>query len=182
MELDKAIEQRKSSRKFSTKKPDWRKLISAIEMALKIPLAGNIPTVKFILVDDKNIIKKLADACQQDFIAQAHYVIAVCSEPKDAVRFYDKRGETYAKQQAGAAIEQLLLKLTDIGLGSCWVGDYVDEQVKFLLKVPDDVYIEAIIPVGYSMDKTRRKTKPSLDRCLYFNAYRNKRMRPAKLI
>ena len=47
---------------------------------------------------------------------------------------HGERGRIYARQQAGAAINTLLLKLTDLGLQSCWVGSYDDEKIRELLE------------------------------------------------
>jgi len=172
MELDEAIKKRHSVRSFkTTKKPDYRDIISAIEAATKAPLAGNIPSLKFILVSDKEKIKELAEAAQQKFIAQANYVVVVCSDKKTLVKHYYERGERYAKQQAGAAIENFLLKLTDLGLATCWIGAFSDETVKRILRIPDDIDVEAMFPVGYELSKEEQKTKPSLDRVMFFESY-----------
>ena len=178
MEFDEVIDRRKSVRKFKSKKPDWRDIIEAIGSAVKIPLAGNLPNIKFILLDDAKKIREIAKCCQQLFISQAHYVIVVTSDPKEVIRSYDERGEKYCIQQAGAAIEQLLLKLVDLGLAGCWVGAFVDDHIKRALKIPAQVNVEAVIPIGYSFDKTRKKPKPDLDRVLRFNNYDQKFMRP----
>jgi len=182
MELDKVVDKRRSVRKFKSKKPNWRDIVKAMECARKVPLAGNIPSIKFILVDDSEIIATLAEAAQQDFVAQCHYVVVVCSDKVDVVRSYNERGEIYAKQEAGAAIEQFLLKIVDLGLSSCWVGAFVDEQVKRALEIPDDVDVDAILPVGYEYIKGKQKRKPDLDRILYFNKWRNKYMKPKPLV
>ena len=178
MELDKAINLRSSVRKFKSKMPDWRDIIEAVDYARKAPLAGNIPSVQFILVDKPEIIAKLAEASQQDFVADAHFAVVVCSDRKNVVRSYDERGEIYSRQQAGAAIENFLLKITESGLSTCWVGDFVDEQVKYILRIPENIDVEGIFPIGYPFLKTAQKRKPSLDRCLYFNKYGNNRMKP----
>jgi len=181
MEFDKVIDERQSVRKFKTrKKPRWQDIIEAIDCARRAPLAGNIPSLKFILVDDAKVIAKLAEASQQDFVADAHYVVAVCSEPTDTIRSYDKRGEWYAVQQAGSAIENFLLKIVDMGLASCWVGAFADDQVKVALKVPERARVEALLPVGYAMQSGKQKRKPALDRCLFFNKWGGKFMKPKK--
>jgi len=182
MEFDDVINERRSVRKFSNKKPDWRDIIEAIEAGRKAPLAGNIPSVKFILVDKPEIIAKLVEASQEDFVADAQYVVVVCSETSEVVRSYDERGDKYAKQQAGAAIENFILKLTDLGLDSCWIGAFVDEQVKNALKIPEKVDVEAFFPIGYAMQAGSQKRKPSLDRVMYFNKYKEKFMKPRKNI
>ena len=113
-----------------------------------------------------------------------HFVIVVCSDKKFLIRNYQKRGEIYARQQAGAAIEQILLKLTDMGLNSCWVGAFSDVTVKNLLKIPDDVDVEALLPVGFEMgmQEGEDRMKPSLDRCLFFDTYKNRLMKPKRSV
>lgn len=177
MELDKVIEQRRSVRKFRSKKPNWRDIIEAVEAARKAPLAGNLASVKFILVDDAEVIAELAEAAQQDFIAQCSYAVVVCSDKADLVRSYYEKGDIYARQEAGAAIEQFLLKIVDLGLASCWVGAFVEGQVKTALKIPENVDVEAILPIGYEYLKGKQKSKPSLDRILYFNTWKNQYMK-----
>ncbi len=81
MELDKAIQSRKSVKKFSKKKPDWRKIIEAIDFARYSPMAGNLYSLKFILVSDKEKIQQLSKASEQEFVADAQYVVVVCSNP-----------------------------------------------------------------------------------------------------
>lgn len=180
MNLDKVVKERHSIRKFKSRKPDWRKILNAIEAAILVPLAGNIPTVKFILVDDKEKIASLAEAATQDFIATAHYVVVVCSDPRQCVRAYEERGLRYSRQQAGAAIENFLLKLTELGLATCWTGAFSDRTVKRILQIPEDIEVEAILPIGYEMDKGKQRTKPHLDTCLYFNVWNNKYMTPMR--
>ncbi len=178
MNFDDVVAGRKSSRKFKSKRPDWRLIIEAINSGLQAPLAGNLPSVKFILVDDIKKISKLAEECDQDFISEAKYVVVVCSDPTEVVRSYYERGERYYRQQAGAAIENFLLKLVDVGLSGCWVGSFVDDNVKRLLRIPEGLEVEAVIPVGYDFDKAKGKRKPSLDRSLSFNKYGQRFMKP----
>ncbi len=186
MELDEAIKKRKSTRSFSDKKPDWRDIIECIDAARYAPMAGDIYSLKIILVDEKEKIKKLADASQQDFIAEAHYVVVFCSNPSMTLNAYGERGEMYLKQQAGAAIQNFLLKIEEKGLATCWIGYFVDRIVKEILKIPEDIEVEAFFPVGYESKviggKKQKKRKIDIDNILYFNKYKNKKMNPQKTI
>jgi nitroreductase len=178
MELDRAIKTRHSCRRFKTKTPDWRDIIKAIEAARQVPLAGNIPTLKFIVVTEDDKIRELADACQQDYVGTTKYIVVVCSDPKQCVLSYGERGEKYCRQQAGAAIQNFLLKLTDLGLATCWTGAFSDDQVKKILQIPENVEVESIFPIGYEMPpKSKPRPKPDLDQCLYFNVWKNKYMK-----
>lgn len=182
MQLDKAIEERRSVRRYSTKKVDWKKIIEAIDAANKAPLAGNIYSLKFVLVDDKEKIKKLAEASQQSFFENVDYLVAVCTDKTSLVKSYDERGEIYARQQAGAAIENFLLKIVDLGLASCWIGAFVDDEVKDILGIPkavhEDINVEALLPVAYEMPGYKKERRRAvLDNVLWFNKWKNQNMR-----
>ena len=176
MELDDAIKSRKSTRKFSHERPDWRDLIECIDSVRFAPMAGDNFSLKFILISDKKKIQKIAEACQQDFLAKVHYVIIVCSKPDRTINAYGKRGEIYNKQQAGAAIQNFLLKIEDKNLATCWVGHFVENQIKRELGISDDVSVEAVLPIGYAFEKTKSSKRINLDNILYFEKYGNKKM------
>jgi len=182
MELDTAIKSRRSVRKFKSKEPDWREIIECIDGMRFAPMAGENFTLKIILVDDRDKIEKIAKAAQQDFILQAKYVVVVCSNPERTVNAYGKRGEKYSRQQAGAAIQNFLLKLEEAGLSTCWVGHFVDEQIKAELKIPDEINVEAVFPIGYGIKKPSAKARVNMDSILYFNIYKNKKMKEPKKI
>ena len=180
MDLTKAIQSRHSVKKFKEKKPDWRKIIECIDSARYAPMAGNNFTLKFILVNDNAKIQKIAEACQQQFISQSKYIVVVCSNSSRTANSFGKKAEIYCRQQAGAGIQNFLLKIQEKGLSTCWVGDFVEEQIKRVLKIPAGVNVEAIFPIGYEFEKQKRKTKIDLDRILYFEVYGNKKMKDPK--
>ncbi len=176
MEFDNAIKKRASIRIYSSKKPDIELVIEAIEAANTAPSPSNMQILRYIVVEEAEKIKQIADACQQPFIEQSQILVVVCSDSKNALRMYDKRAKKYVTQHAGAAIENMLLKITDLGLASCWIGAFSEFIVKNTLKIPDDIEIEAIFPIGYQpkSDHTTQKKKYQLDNRLFFNIYNNK--------
>jgi nitroreductase len=176
MDLDKAINQRRSVRKFNSKTPDWRDIIECIDVARQAPMAGGLYTLKFILVDDKEKIEKLAEAAQQPFISQAQFVVVACTDQTRTLNAYPEFSEKFCRQQAGAAIENFLLKIEEKGLATCWIGYFVEYLVKDILKVPENIQVEAFFPVGYAFEKSRPKRKPGLDTSLFFNKYNQKKM------
>ena len=182
MDLNKAIQNRHSVRKFKTKKPSWKKIIECLDSVRYAPMAGNNFTLKLILVDDKEKIQKITDAAQQPFISQAKYVIVVCSDPSRPKNAYGKKSEAFVRQQAGAAIQNFLLKIEEAGLATCWVGYFVEEIIKRELKIPDKVQVEAVFPIGYEYKKSKKRLKIELDNILYFNNYKNKKMKKLESI
>ncbi|MAG79123.1 nitroreductase family protein [Candidatus Pacearchaeota archaeon] len=181
MELKKSIQSIKDIKKFKDKKPDWRDIIDSIDAARFAPMAGNNYSLKFIIVDDKDKIQKITDSTQQSFISQASYVVVVCSDPTRTMNAYKEKGEIYLRQQAGAAIQNFLLKLKEVGLSTCWIRLFVEEQIKRELNIPEKINVEAIFPIGYEHPRAYpKKENIELDRILYFNKYGNKKMKNPK--
>lgn len=182
MELDKAIRSRKSTRKFSNMKPDWRDILECIDSMRHTPMAGNNFSLKFILVDDKEKIQKISECAQQPFIAETDYVVVVYSNPSRTLNSFGEKGKVYLRQQAGAAIQNFLLKITDKGLATCWIGHFVEEQIKDALKIPKTSNIEALFPIGYAFKKKKKRKKIELDTVLSFNNSKNKKMKKPREI
>ncbi|HTZ42038.1 MAG TPA: nitroreductase family protein [Candidatus Omnitrophota bacterium] len=177
MRVEEAIKSRKSVRKFSYKKPDWRSIIECIDSMRFAPTAGKNFSMKIILVTDKSKIQKIAKASEQDFIGTADYAVVLYSEPKRILNLFGERGEIYLRHQAGAAIENFLLSIEEHGLATCWVGHFNDDEIKSILKIPDDAQIEAVFPVGYELGRASPKNKIELDKILFFNDAKTKKMK-----
>ena len=180
MEFNKVLEKRTSRRRYSSKKPELEQVMELIAAANLAPSPGNLQILRYVLVEDEKQIEKIAEACQQDFVSKAQILVVVCSESKNVERAYDKRTKRYIKQHAGAAIENFLLKATDMGLASCWVGAFTEFSIKNVLTIPDEVDVEAVLPVGNILitDRTKQKRKPELYERIWFGRYGNKYQKP----
>ena len=179
MQLKDAIVSRKSVKRYMDKKPDWRKILRALDMARYSPAAGNNFVMRFILVDESKKIAQIATACQQEFVGTAKYLVVFVSDDSKLEKLYGERGKRYTSQQAGAAIQNFLLALTEEGISTNWVGHFYDDQVKRTLGIPEDSTIEAIFPLGLETRiKTNSKPKAPLENLIYFNKWKNKKMEP----
>ncbi len=177
MDFDAVINKRRSVRSFKSRLPSWKDILEAIDTANKSPFAGNINNLKFIIIENDVIIREISKFAQQTWINEAGVLLIVCSDDIHLENLYGERGRVYSKQQAGAAIITLLLKLTDLGLASCWVGAYNDELIKEKLSIPQHMQVEAIIPIGYEKGKSGPKNKKSLDATIFWEKWDN-RYRP----
>ncbi|MBX4212640.1 nitroreductase family protein, partial [Candidatus Pacearchaeota archaeon] len=177
MKFDEVIKSRKSVRTFKSTKASWKDVLEAVDTAIQAPFAGNLNHLKFLIVEDKKIIEKISEFSHQVWINEAGIVVLALSDDTHLENLYGHRGRIYSRQQAGAAIENFLLKITDLGLASCWVGAYSDELIKQLLEIPAHVQIEAILPVGYEKGKNPKTPKRSLESALFWEKW-NKRRRP----
>jgi nitroreductase len=179
MQLMNAIKKRKSVKRFSNKKPNWRKVIRAIDAVRFAPAAGNQFAMKFIMISDKETIQKLAESAQQQFIKDAHFIVVAVSDDSKLERSYGERAARYSRQQAGAAIQNFLLTAEEQGLSTVWIGHFVEEQVKNILKIPEGMVVEAFFPIGHETKIKRSEArKPELENIIYFGKWGNKKMEP----
>jgi nitroreductase len=176
--LDKIIKSRRSIKDYKLKKPDWRVILECIDSVRYSPMAGNNFSLRFILVDNPELIQKIAEISEQEFIKKAQYIVVVCSDSKKTKILYEDRAEKYIKQQAGAAIQNFLLKITESGLSTNWVGHFYEDKLKRILKVPEEIEVEALFPIGYSNEKPKKRETIDFDRIMFFNKYGNRHMNP----
>ena len=184
MEFNEVIKRRASIRNYSPKKPRTEDIIKCLDYANLAPSPGNLSLLRYIIIENQEKIDKIAECCQQKFIKQAKIIVVICSDSKRAINLYDERAEKYIKHNAGAAIENFLLKITEMGLASCWVGAFVDSMVKNELRIPEEIEIEAIFPIGYQAktNKTKQKTKLSINEKLFFETWKNRYRMPLEKV
>ena len=162
MEFDSVIQKRHSVRSYKGKRASWKLVMEAIDTANQGPFADGNNPLRYIIIEEQATIDKIAELAGQLWINEAGILIVVCSDDTHLEHLHGQRGKRYARQQSGAAIQTFLLKLTDLGLSSCWVGAFTDEQIKQHLKIPSHIELEAIIPIGYEKVRLapKRRKKP----------------------
>jgi nitroreductase len=173
--FDALIRKRRSIRKFSNKKVKWDYIVEAIDAANQAPFAGNLNNLKFIILSTQESKNLIADCCQQNWVADASFVVIICSDSEKLERLYDERGKIYSRQQVGAAIENFLLRIVDLKLGACWIGAFSDDMIKRDFKIPEEFNVEAIIPVGHSMEKDRKVRKTGVENNVYWELWGSKK-------
>lgn len=175
MELKEAIRKRRSIRKFLDKPVSWDKISKIIDSARYAPSAGNVQDWRFVVVTDEDKIAKLSDAALgQRFVEHAPVVIVVCADLEKIRRAYGIRGEKlYSIQSCAAAIQNMLLTATDLGLGSCWTSAFDEENVKSILSIPDTARPQAILPIGYADEQPSMAPRAELTHIVFFEKYGN---------
>lgn len=151
METLRCIKYRRSVRKYKKKKIEDRVLARILEAGIWAPSSGNLSTTRFIVVEDEDKKKKVAQAClNQKWMTDAAAIIVVCSLTKPLARAYGKRGkEQYSIQNTATASQNIMLAAASLGLGTAWVGAFSESKIKRVLGIPDDVRVYNVIVLGY---------------------------------
>jgi nitroreductase len=176
MDVFEAIKGRRSIRSFKpTQIPD-EFINKILEAACWAPSAGNLQSWEFILVKDEETKKELCNAALgQCFIQEAPLVIVVCANQNRSSSRYGDRGiNLYSICDSSAAIQNILLSAYALGLGTCWVGAFYDEEVARILKLPDRIKPIAIIPIGYPNEKPKAPRRFPLNKVVHREKYEKK--------
>lgn len=148
METLETIHTRKSIREFLDKEISIDIIKKILEAAIRAPSGGNRQPWRFIVVTDKEKIKKFDPYCHQSCVENAPAVIVACANPHDTWKKYDEEDHCYVLDTA-AAIQNILLAIHDLGLGAVWVLTCSKRDIRKLVGIPAHWQIISIIPFGY---------------------------------
>lgn len=179
LSLDQIIARRTSVRAYEPKPVPPEHIIAICEAARAAPSACNSQTWRFIVVTDRTIIKKICREAMRPVIpnkwlAQAPVVIVGCSK-LDIVANRLGAGITgveYYQIDLGIAMEHMVLKATELGLGTCWIGWFKEKKIRALLDIPGKIRVSALLAMGYpKIGTSAPKRRKPLNRILFFDRW-----------
>jgi nitroreductase len=168
-----AVKGRRSVRSFRRDDVSFEDVAKLLEAARWAPSAGNIQPWEFLIVKKPDTKKRLAAAAwEQSFIEEAPVVIVVCANENRSSQRYGERGKTlYCIQDTAAAIQNIHLAAYSLGLGTCWVGAFKEEEVRQVLNVPQGVRPVSIIPVGYPARSASARSRRPMNEVVHEETY-----------
>ena len=170
MKLDQILNTRRSVRSFDSRPIDKKDITSIIEAARLSPSACNSQTWRFIFVTRQEIIRKICHEAMRPVIPnkwleQAPLVIVGCSQLDIIANRVGARvtGIEYYQIDLGIAMEHMVLKATELGIGTCWIGWFDENRLKKILIIPKKIKVSALLAVGYTKEAPgkKRKRKPA---------------------
>ncbi|OQX06172.1 MAG: hypothetical protein BWK80_51165 [Desulfobacteraceae bacterium IS3] len=162
--IDQIIQQRRSVRAFDSTPVNKEEITAILEAARLAPSACNSQTWRFVVVTDREVIKKICHEAMRPIIPnkwleQAPVVIVGCSQ-LDIIANRLGSGITgieYYQIDLGIAMEHIVLKATELGLGTCWIGWFKEDKIREILDIPKKVRVLALLAVGYAKDEPAQK-------------------------
>jgi len=191
---------RRSVRRFKPDKVPKEYANMILEAARWAPSAGNRQPWRFIIVRETNVREKIGEIYQKireadlkgvpadspfykavrerikenfyrNIFSTAPLLIVVCADPKES--FHSR---TYPMDCA-VAIQNMLLLAHALGLGSTYIDFYRPEhelklkQVKDLLKIPDEIGLRAILPLGHPDEEPAPPPRKNLHEIVFQEKY-----------
>lgn len=152
-ELLRIIYNRRSVRRYERRPVPDDVLRSVLEAGRQAPSARNLQPYCFIVVRDPELKKKLIFSEWNKFIEEAPIVIVGCG---------DSRAK-WAVVDVAIALQNMVIAAEALGLGTCWIGHFIEDEMKRILRIPDYMRVVAMITLGYPAERPGPRPKKSLE-------------------
>ena len=180
MEVFDAIHGRRSVRKYKSDSVPEEVLMKVLDAGRWAPSWANSQCWRFIVVKDAETKRRLSETLTPrnpatDATANAPVVLAVCAKPglagiKAGQPVTDK-GAWWYMFDVALAVENLCLAAYALGLGTVIVGAFNHGEAKRILKIPGDIEIVALIPLGYPAEAPQATVRKEIGEITYADSY-----------
>ena len=147
-------------------------LVNIMKAGLAAPSGCNKQTTSLIAVDDREVLEKLKSVIDPPVAETAPAAICVLTQRINAYR--DK---CFAVQDYSAAIENMLLAITELGYQSCWYeghitdDDRICEKMAEVLGVPEGYDLVCYLPIGIAEGEPVLPRKKAFEERAWFNHF-----------
>jgi len=191
------IRNRRSVKKFSSRKVPGNILRRVLEAAIWAPSAHNVQPWRFVVINDcnlkqslaksmadewakdlardgvsPNVSKGLVEASKERFV-QAPVLIIASLTMEEMDKYPDEKRQEFehlmATQSLAASVQNILLVAHSEGLGSCWFCAplFCQDVVRKVLGIPLDVEPQALITIGYPSERPDPPPRKPLEEVVF---------------
>jgi nitroreductase len=162
LEFNEVLKKRRSVRRYKDTPVPRESIMKVLEAARIAPSAGHRQPWHFVVVEDETKRERLAG--RSSWAAKAPVIIVGVADPVASPSWY--------MNDMGIAFEHIVLTATNLGLGTCWMGQTRrDAEVKEILGIPDELRVIALTPMGEPDETPGPKDRKSLDEIVSWDRY-----------
>ena len=194
MELSDVITSRRSIRKFRQEDVSADTIRLLLDAASLAPSGSNLQPARFVVAQSPAAKDTLSRYTPYKFIAKASVIFVCCADLTAMTTRDNRVGEllnegvfegvdidmndpaatspvmddaavkAYLSMNVAIAIEHIVLKAVDLGLGSCWLGRFDRDKVKEFLSLDESIYPVVLLPVGHPDQSPKARPRFALDK------------------
>jgi nitroreductase len=194
VELSDIIASRRSIRKFRQEDISAATVRLLLDAARLAPSGSNLQPARFIVAQSPAAKEALGRYTPYKFIVKAAVVFVCCADLTAITTRERRVGEllqegafegvdmdmndasaanpvmdaaavrAYLSMNVAIAIEHIVLKAVDLGLGSCWLGRFDRDKVKEFLSLDESIYPVVLLPVGHPDQSPKARPRFALDK------------------
>ena len=145
-----------------------------VQAGLEAPSGKNCQTTRFVIADDAGLVAKIAQMHPANKAMQQAKAFIACIIDKNPEAIYE--GFEFQVEDCAAAVENMLLAITDLGYASVWIDGWLrvdgkNEAVGKLLGVPEEKIVRILLPIGVPAKDVRGPEKMAFEERAWFNRY-----------
>ena len=135
------IKERRSIRQYKDEDIPENEIEMILEAGRWSPSASNRQPWEFIVIRNKEIIKKIAETQNQNFSVHAPVHIAIIGKKK--------RSPDWHVIDTSLVTMNMFLMAWTLNIGSCWIGAVDKKKASEILELTDEDSLLTILPFGY---------------------------------
>jgi len=163
------IRKRQSVRSYQDKEIPEEILNEILETGRLAASASNRQDMKLLVIKDRHLKQKLVPACRdQKFIGEASVVIVGCATNPERIMLC---GEHSYPIDLAIALDHMSIQAVALGLGTCWIGAFYQDEVKKILMIPKGVRVVALMPLGFPKELRSKAARKPLSEIVCYDKY-----------
>ncbi len=155
---------------YKVPREDLRKIMEA---GLAAPSGCNRQSVSLVAIDETEQADALKGIVKNSSCATANAFILVFTTPIASVN-----GDCYNLEDLGAAVENMLLTIKELGYETCWYQGGVkkfDKELTDLVEMPEICEFKVLLPIGIAAQTpTKNTSKKPFEERAWFNRHSQK--------
>ncbi|MBN1109782.1 MAG: nitroreductase family protein [Methanomassiliicoccales archaeon] len=162
MNIEKAIRDRRSIRRFRRGKLSYKALDRVLEAARLAPSGANRQPWELVVITDRSRLEGLVPICKdQAFIADcAAFVVGV-----------DDPTQKWAKVDLSIALDHISLMAMEEGMGTCWIGAFDGERLNEYVQLPEDKVITVCMALGFPDERPPASGRKRAEELISWDLY-----------
>ena len=174
MNFFKLAKERYSCRNFDTTKPiEQEKIDKILEAAKFAPTAVNFQPQRILILQDQEKLSKLSECTNYGWGAPLVMLVGY-DKNVSWKRKYDGKDEGIV--DASIVATHMMFEISELGLGTTWVGYFNPEKLKEIYSIPDNIEIIAILPIGYPSEDAipapHHEKRNDVSSFVYYNEFK----------
>jgi nitroreductase len=171
MDFEKLVHKRYSCRHYSSDPIKDEQLDKILKAARLAPTAANRQPFQIIIIQTEGKGEELLKIYHRDWLIEPPLVLCVCALPEAGWHRKKYDNQSYAAVDAAIVVDHITLQAADLGLGTCWIGDFNPSAARDFLHLPDEAEPIAFTPLGYPLDGPTKKVRKELEELVRYDTW-----------
>lgn len=175
------IKTRRSIRKYLDRPVDDESIVKIIDAGIMAPSGSNTQPWRFIIVKSEEMRKKIAEVSHRQSWMMSAPVFVVCVADLGS-RLQDTEGVCADEESSIEEVKQIIrdtafsmdhmvLAAEEMGIGSCIVAWFRQQDIKPILNIPEDKYVVSVITLGYKGENPKPRPRKKIQEVLHYEQW-----------